>query len=289
MKTFLIFFIWSSLFMNIYPQQKNNDELNSLIAVEYSFAKSASEIGTRDAFLKFIADDGILFRPNAVNGKKFLEQSAKKPGLLRWYPVHAEIALAGDMGFTTGPADFRNEKEGEPVWFGNFCTVWQRQENGEWKFVIDFGNSNNKPEEKAEGLKYSEPDKKPDARQLKKSNLGVDELIAAEKEFNNAVKNKGVMEAYKKYISAKTKILRNRYLPIIGTKNIMSFLEGESGSMNFAFEGGKISSSADLGFTYGKFEGSDSSGNINVTCNYLRIYKKEGSGWKIAIEALDKK
>lgn len=64
--------------------QEKDQNLSTLIAVEYSFSKFAAEVGTRDAFLKFIADDGIIFRPNPVNGKKFLSESKPSGGLLSW-------------------------------------------------------------------------------------------------------------------------------------------------------------------------------------------------------------
>src|SRR5688572_4725516 len=78
--------------------------LQSLVDTERAFAKTSEDKGTRSAFLAFIAEDGILYRPTAVNGKKWtlehpLPQSEKRP-LLAWQPAFADIALAGDMGFT---------------------------------------------------------------------------------------------------------------------------------------------------------------------------------------------
>jgi hypothetical protein len=40
-----------------------------LVQMERDFARSAATKGTRDAFLEFIADDGILFQPAPINGK----------------------------------------------------------------------------------------------------------------------------------------------------------------------------------------------------------------------------
>jgi hypothetical protein len=81
--------------------------LQDMVKTEQAFSKMAEEKNTRDAFLAFIADDGLLFRPGAVNGKKWLiehppPQSDKKP-LLAWQPAFAGMASSGDMGFTTGP------------------------------------------------------------------------------------------------------------------------------------------------------------------------------------------
>ena len=102
------------LFSTFTFSQQKNQNLNSMIATEYAFVAAAAELGTRDAFLKFVADDGIIFRPNPVNGKTFLSSAPKRPGLLSWYPVHAEVSMAGDMGFTTGQAEFRRDKDSAP-------------------------------------------------------------------------------------------------------------------------------------------------------------------------------
>ncbi len=45
--------------------------LGSLVNTERAFARTSEEKGTRDAFMAFIADDGILFRPTAVKGKQW--------------------------------------------------------------------------------------------------------------------------------------------------------------------------------------------------------------------------
>jgi len=46
--------------------------LQDMVKTEQAFSKMAEEKNTRDAFLAFIADDGLLFRPGAVNGKKWM-------------------------------------------------------------------------------------------------------------------------------------------------------------------------------------------------------------------------
>lgn len=76
--------------------------LQSMVDTERAFARMAAKQGVRPAFLAFIADDGILFRPTAVKGKQWMTEhplptSDKRP-LLSWYPTIASMAHAGDMG-----------------------------------------------------------------------------------------------------------------------------------------------------------------------------------------------
>src|SRR5512145_3252780 len=91
--------------------------LQEMVKTEQAFSKMAEEKKTRDAFMAFIADDGLLFRPGAVNGKTWMLEnpvpaSEKKP-LLAWQPAFAGMAASGDMGFTTGPWEFKNDIKDE--------------------------------------------------------------------------------------------------------------------------------------------------------------------------------
>src|SRR4051812_32882979 len=99
--------------------------LQEMVQTEHAFARMAAEKNTRDAFMAFIADDGLLFRPGAVNGKQWMREhpvppSDKRP-LLAWQPILGMVAAAGDLGFTTGPwqakADVNDEK---PQAYGHF-------------------------------------------------------------------------------------------------------------------------------------------------------------------------
>lgn len=288
MKSLVFTFLCLLVSTQTFSQQKKQN-LNSLIATEYSFVYAAEEIGTRDAFLKFIADDGIIFRPNPINGKEFLTNAPKRPGLLSWYPIHAEISIAGDMGFTTGPAEFRKDKDSAAIWFGNFCTVWQKQSNGEWKFAIDIGNQNDKPLTVPKGLEYKIG--AADQQQLIKGKKRISpfELYILDRAFNTMTEKMGIEKSYKKFVNNESRLLRDGFYPIIGVKEICNYFSNHSYKMNFKPLGGKISSSKDLGFTYGELEISRGESNANGRYNYLRVYQREGKRWIMAAEVATKR
>jgi len=120
--------------------------LQEMVKTEQAFSKMAEEKNTRDAVMAYIADDGLLFRPGAVNGKKWMIEhpvppSDKKP-LLAWQPAFAGMSASGDMGFTTGPWEAKGDiKDEKPSGYGHFVTVWKKQADGSWKFVVDLGIS----------------------------------------------------------------------------------------------------------------------------------------------------
>src|SRR5262249_32122309 len=146
------------------PLLQDQSPLQEMVKTEQAFSKMAEEKNTRDAFMAFIADDGLLFRPGAVNGKKWMLEhpvppSDKKP-LLAWQPSYAGMSLSGDMGFTTGPWEFKADvKDAKPSGYGHFVTVWKKQPDGSWKFVVDLGISH--PQSGGPQTLWTPPYKKP--------------------------------------------------------------------------------------------------------------------------------
>jgi ketosteroid isomerase-like protein len=109
--------------------------IQEMVQTEQAFSKMAADKNTRDAFLTFIADDGLLFRPTAVNGKQWMSEhpvpASDKQPLLAWQPAFADMAAAGDLGFTTGPWEFKEDKKDEkPAGYGHFVTLWKKQADG---------------------------------------------------------------------------------------------------------------------------------------------------------------
>jgi hypothetical protein len=94
--------------------------LQEMVKTEQAFSKMAAEKNARDAFMMFIADDGLMFRPGAVNGKKWMLENplppSDKKSLLAWQPSYAGMAASGDLGFTTGPWEFKTTSKTPSLW-----------------------------------------------------------------------------------------------------------------------------------------------------------------------------
>src|SRR5438094_2680444 len=126
-------------------ESERTQNRRALVEMEHAFAKAAATKGTRDAFLEFLADDGIIFQPGPVNGKKFWGERPSRRGLLSWEPIFSDVSRAGDLGYTTGPWEFRpNGPDDQPVAFGQYFTIWKKQPDGSWKAVLDRGVSSEK-------------------------------------------------------------------------------------------------------------------------------------------------
>jgi len=111
------------------------------------FADLADRMGTAIAFSNTIAPDGAIFGgsrlivgPTAV---REYEEAQGAGTSLTWRPVYAAVAESEDLGFTVGEsiATGRSPSGAAVQRFGKYLTIWQRQADGSWKFVMHGGNA----------------------------------------------------------------------------------------------------------------------------------------------------
>jgi ketosteroid isomerase-like protein len=263
--------------------------LDGMVAAEKAFARAAAEKGTRDAFLAFLADDSLVFQPDPMNGKEVWRARPASPGLLSWYPVHAEVSLAGDLGFNTGPYDYREKPADKPVVFGQFATVWKRQADGAWKAVLDLGAATPEPPTPlapaislAGSAKLEESAlPKVDAEPARAA------LLDADRAFAVATQEQGSPAAYEAVMTDDVRLLRASRQPVSGKEASRALLAENPMPTTWGPLGGGVARSGDLGYTYGfvkRHEEGPESPWIN-TSNYLRVWRREKDGpWKLAFE-----
>jgi hypothetical protein len=115
-------------------------DLQKLVDTELAFAKKAADTNTRQAFLDFTADEGVIFNPAVVNAKAFWEKREVSASWLAWHPVWADVSADGQAGWDVGPWEFHPKgKDDAATAFGHFCTFWVKQPNGKFKFLVDMG------------------------------------------------------------------------------------------------------------------------------------------------------
>ena len=267
--------------------------LTSLADTERAFAKTSEEKGTREAFLTFIAEDGTLFRPTAVKGKQWLLEhppapSTKRP-LLAWQPSFAEVARAGDLGYTFGPWEFKQDiKDQKPVAYGHFVTVWQKQSEGSWKFVVDLGIEHSQLTAASKdwqgNVNYKETSWKPEKIDLEAARTA---LIAIDRKFSNSSAANGPTKAFQAYSASDIRLFRNNHYPLLGGDAIRQLLSTTSSSL-LTWEplAADISRSGDLGYTHGTYvlKNTNEDGKVIERGNYLRIWKRDKGNWKVVVD-----
>ncbi len=266
------------LVLGIASVVQGQSALQEMVKTEQAFSKMADEKTIRDAFMTFIADDGLLFRPGAVNGKKWMLEhpvppSDKKP-LLAWQPSFAGMSASGDMGFTTGPWEFKGDTNEKPSGYGHFVTVWKKQVDGSWKFVVDLGISHPQsggPQAhwEPEGTK-KETFKPVDLASARKSLLDRDQKYA--------------IAQFAAYASPDVRLYRANSLPFIGRDAAAAELAKTKGTIAWHPISADVSQAGDLGYTHGTYEIKDDTKKVIDRGSYVRIWKKQGATWQIVMD-----
>ena len=61
---------------------------------------------------------------------------------LTWHPNKAELSGSGELGYTYGTYEMQTPDAAggtATVRRGKFTTVWKKQDDGAWKYVLDVG------------------------------------------------------------------------------------------------------------------------------------------------------
>lgn len=130
----------------------SKDDAQTLRQLEADFMKAAADGGSA-GYMSYYADDAVEL-PNGADAFQGKENIAKTMGFLDqkdnhliWTPVGADMAAAGDLGYTYGTYEFRSkDKDGKPsVSHGKYTSIWKKQHDGSWKVVLDMGNASPEP------------------------------------------------------------------------------------------------------------------------------------------------
>lgn len=152
--SFLILFSTISLFAQTNNSLSSLDEnRRNLMGVDKEFSKLSETLGVNKAFIFYVAEDGVLLRPNnpPIIGKKTMaEKVFSEPDsgyTLTWQPLYADIAQSGELGYTFGIYEMKTkDQEGKEILEnGTYVSIWKKDQFGDWKLVLDTGNEGLQP------------------------------------------------------------------------------------------------------------------------------------------------
>ena len=129
--------------------KKDNDENifsknESLLKADNDFAALSAEKGLRDAYLENIDSNGVLLRPNQLpiagaDAVDFIIGIKDTGYTMMWKPSNAMVAASGDMGFTYGVYEIKSSLIDTSL-YGTYVSIWKKQSDGKWKFVLQSNN-----------------------------------------------------------------------------------------------------------------------------------------------------
>jgi ketosteroid isomerase-like protein len=256
----------------------------AVIAAETAFAAQAKEAGTKAAFLAnsaptaFITDEGKLADAQTV----WQARPAKSTTRLTWYPVLADAAQSGDLGYTTGPwTSYQNDK---PQATGEYVTVWRKQPDGTLKFVVDMGIERIGT---APGMAATVPQPRLQAAVATPSAAPSNVVLDVDRKFANAqVLKPGA--TYQQYLSVEARLYRPGLSMMHGEAAAANMKNLDSGYI-FTATTGYLAAAGDLGYVVGTLHrAAAGTKRPEENGSYLRIWRREAvAGWRIVAEVFN--
>jgi ketosteroid isomerase-like protein len=134
------------------PMTPASGALDAIRVADTEFSRDATRFGTGEAFGRYAAEDAQIFSAPGefITGPGAIRQSFGPPtrqSAAAWHPVFGEISEAGDLGFTVGNAVFTSQRENATpvVRHSKYLTVWKKQRDGTWRYVVDGGSARPAP------------------------------------------------------------------------------------------------------------------------------------------------
>jgi ketosteroid isomerase-like protein len=251
--------------------------VGSLVEAERAYARQGVEKGFRAASLANFSEEAVIFAPDLTNGKKFWTEAKEDP-VIDWAPSFAAIARSGELGYTTGPAVYlENRNDPTPVGYGHFVSIWQRNPEGTWKVMVDIGVNHTQPSEPLAAAKTSVP----------KSPLAHPESAAADfekakiafSEDLRMVEGPAILAA----ASDDVRVYRRGSIPLVGKTAAKGLLDSERGKTSRIRSGGGISKAGDLAYEYGEYTSDQEGGRERGI--YLCIWQIDSdNNWKLVVD-----
>ena len=285
--------------------------LDSLVAAERAFAALSKENGMKEAFLTYLADDAVLFRPGPVDGKQVWRARPHTGATLAWAPDYAEIAGNADLGVTSGPWEYRPEPGRDlPPGHGHFISVWKKQKDGTWRVAADIGIEHAGPApdlaavEVRAGPEHAQPPPLPREFHLlweggamfaggpgyvpladRLMARAINDMMKAERDLAFATRNQGFEHAFHAHAASDVRVYRNGSFPLVGVSGALAALPKRGRRVELAPRGHGMSSSHDLGYGYGLLIVRENAGAKPDTVSYLHVWRfDDAAGWRLALD-----
>ena len=255
--------------INVYAQKG----IDGLIIAEKSFAAQAVQSNTRNAFLHYMdSADAVVFNGGRIlNAYTTWHNALPNANKLIWQPVFAGIAQSGELGFTTGPWQFKKATAQTVLATGSYTTVWHLDSKGAWKFLVDIGTDDGVQPPATDSVKKW-VGKTIDDMETRDA-LTIDRIFIQQ---YATLKN----DAFTAVVTADTWLNQPNQAAVTGLQNVTAAIQQIPAGLSFEPVGGAVSASGDMVYVYGTVRHEAKIGN------YLRIWQKTNGKFNILLQTL---
>jgi ketosteroid isomerase-like protein len=142
----IMLFVFIMISISIISCQKKvgNTQSGVLLQTDREFSAMSEKEGMFQAFLYNVAEDGVILRDNSYPTKgrnsliEYYKGKRDTAFILTWEPMFERISKSGDLGYTYGIYTSTVKATGNMT-KGTYVSIWQKQADGSWKFILDTG------------------------------------------------------------------------------------------------------------------------------------------------------
>jgi ketosteroid isomerase-like protein len=255
-----------------------------VVAAERAFAARAQVVDARDAFVENFAPDAVVFGAGPAPAFPGLTEGGPWGVNIQWRPVDAGIARSGELGWTTGPAEYRRTKADAPHRWGFYTSAWMRQPDGRWKVVADIGIDAPQPTLAVPDWSAADAGARDvHRREWRPQRRGptveqrAQDLMAADRALAARVAD-GV-GAFERALLSDARYHRDGAQPAVGRTAAFDALRDGSTTYAWSPAGARVAQSGELGFSYGSGEKRTTTGALPFS--YLAVWEKHDGRWRI--------
>lgn len=268
-----------------------------LAAADQTYANRSAEIGRNQAFLEFLGEGSVVFRDGPVDALALYSSPDFQGRDLSWESHYIDVSRDGDLGLTAGPLVIIDpDGDAESDNYGHLVSVWINRQ-GRWELAADMA---------AEIPGYLSMMVEPDfedtravlletAHPVMVANNDMESLIAADDLFGRSINFRGGQRALLRYGMENSRVYLPGMAPAVGADAASSvygaFLDAQLATtnlINLNYVGGFLSTSREMGYTYGTMETNPEESQRGFRTSYLRLWRFTSSNeWRIAVEVLN--
>jgi ketosteroid isomerase-like protein len=263
-----------------------NKDLKALTDAENAFAKRAFDASVKTAFLENLDRAGMVFEGDipVLGLTQYSNQAANQPNLITWYPVFAQVAASGELGFSCGPYKYQADRTKPVTGSGYYFSIWKRNAEGAFKVMLDAGTHHTKLDTDAFVL-HPKPQREitnfnnlPTVKNISKKDPWDIETLFSEQAENDPE------GAYQKFAAKRFLMIRNDHpagqdktanLELIRQQNISAY--------KFGVAGKGVSLAGDLAYCYGQVKVL---GDALAEGYFVRVWQFQKDGWRILADEI---
>ncbi|NOT46557.1 MAG: hypothetical protein HOP17_02240 [Acidobacteria bacterium] len=254
------------------------DIQKKIFDTERAFEKLVGERGIRDGFIEYLSPVGVMFMPDAVNGREAWKARPPSNVALTWNPIWIDVSSNGVMAYSIGNSQFRPKgKDDTTVSYGHYITIWLRQTNGEYRAALDAGIHHEKP--LSEPTQWRSPADSGKGTNPDKLSAG-DSAVA----FYELAAGAGTQKAYKSYLADDVVMLREGKQPAFNKKDALALIDGDM-RINFG-KRKSFTEAIELAYVNSPYSITDKKGTETERGNFVQVWKLRGKKWLIVADLL---